>query len=140
MIAWAENVLNLVFTSSPDQIRNIETVPGMLDHDAVVVQFDTTVKYVGKKPHTVYIYKKGNIEGFKEDMEKFKDSFLQSDPMDRDIQAMRTLRTNSSSRRISTYHRRIFYHGRIRRGRKLPLKRQIKTKEAAGEKDRAKCY
>ena len=81
-----DNVLDIVFTTIPDQITNIDTVPGISDHDAVTVQLDTTVKYARKKPRTVYLYRKGNMEGLKEDMEIFKDSFLQSNPLDRDVE------------------------------------------------------
>ena len=81
-----DKVLDLVFTTTPDQITNIDTVSGMSDHDAVTVQLDTTVKYARKKPRTVYLYRKGNMEGLKEDMEIFKDSFFQSNPLDRDVE------------------------------------------------------
>ena len=30
-----DNILDLVFTTIPDQVKNVNTVPGMADHDAV---------------------------------------------------------------------------------------------------------
>jgi hypothetical protein len=47
-----ENILDLCFTTIPDQIKNIDTVPGMSDHDAVTVDLDIAVKYSRKRPKT----------------------------------------------------------------------------------------
>ena len=49
-----DNILDLVFTTIPDQIKNIDIAPGMADHDAVSVELDMTVKYTRKKPRKVY--------------------------------------------------------------------------------------
>ena len=81
-----DNILDLIFTTIPDQIRKVETVPGMSDHDAVAVELDTTVKYACKKPRKVFLYKKGNMDGLRDDMEKYKDSFLNSNPMSKDVE------------------------------------------------------
>ncbi|XP_072028193.1 uncharacterized protein [Amphiura filiformis] len=93
-----ENILDLVFTTIPDQIRKVETAPGMSDHDAVAVQLDTTVKYARKKPRKVYLYKKGNMDGIRDGMEQYKDSFLQSNPTDNDVE------TNWTSFKTELFH------------------------------------
>ncbi|XP_072042992.1 uncharacterized protein [Amphiura filiformis] len=81
-----ENILDLVFTNIPDQLRKVETVPGISDHDAVIVQLDTTVKYIRRKPRKVYLYKKGDMDGLRDEMESYKESLLQSNPMERDVE------------------------------------------------------
>ena len=86
-----DNILDLVYTTLPDQVQSIETVPGISDHDAVTVHLDTTVKYGRKKPRTVYVYKKRDMNGLRNEMESFKDQFLQSQPMERSVEANWTM-------------------------------------------------
>ena len=86
-----DNILDLVYTTLPDQVQSIETVPGISDHDAVTVHLDTTVKYGRKKPRTAYVYKKGDVNGLRNEMESFKDQFLQSQPMERSVEANWTM-------------------------------------------------
>ena len=86
-----DNILDLVYTTLPDQVQSIETVPGISDHDAVTVHLDTTVRYGRKKPRTVYVYKKGDMNGLRDEMESFKDQFLQSQPMERSVETNWTM-------------------------------------------------
>ena len=58
----------------------------MADHDAVSVLLDTTVKYSRKKPRKVYLYKKGDMGKLRVELETYKDTFLQSNPMERTIE------------------------------------------------------
>ena len=80
-----DNILDLCFTTLPDQIKRVEVVPGMSDHEAVTIHLDTTVKYARKKPRMVYLFRKGNMEGVQKDLEDFKNSFLESDPEGKDV-------------------------------------------------------
>ena len=81
-----ENILDLVFTTIPDQVKKVNAVPGMADHDAVSAELDTAVKYSRKQPRTVYLYKKGDMEGVKQYLEDFKDTFLDTNPMENQIE------------------------------------------------------
>ena len=107
-----DSVLDLVFTTIPDQIIKTDTTPGMADHDAVTVQLDTTVKYGRKKPRIVYQYNKGDMDGLRKDLESFKDTFLQSNPKEKDInsnweslktEVFRTMKKNIPHKRISSW-------------------------------------
>jgi uncharacterized protein with von Willebrand factor type A (vWA) domain len=95
----------------------VETVPGMSDHDAVSAQLDTTVKYVRKKPRKVYLYKKGNMKGLRDDMENYKESFLQSNPR---IKMLKQIglhsKKNFSNQWTSTFHRNNYLHGKTHHG------------------------
>ena len=81
-----ENILDLVFTTIPDQVKKVNAVSGMADHDAVSAELDTAVKYSRKQPRTVYLYKKGDMEGVKQYLEDFKDTFLDTNPMENQIE------------------------------------------------------
>eukprot|EP00057_Strongylocentrotus_purpuratus_P010558 XP_011665032.1 PREDICTED: RNA-directed DNA polymerase from mobile element jockey-like [Strongylocentrotus purpuratus] len=80
------NVLDLCFTTLPDQIKQVDTAPGISDHDVVNVEMDTAVKYSRKQPRTVYHYNKGDMNGVRKELEDFKESFLESEPMTRGVE------------------------------------------------------
>ena len=77
------NVLDLCFATLPDQIKQVDTAPGTSDYDVVNVEMDTAVKYRRKQPRTVYHYNKGDMDGVRKELEDFKESFLESEPMKR---------------------------------------------------------
>ena len=106
-------MLDLVYTTIPDQITNIDTVPGMSYQDTI----DTTMKYACKKPCTVYLYRKGITKGLKEDMEIFKDSFLQFNPLDRDVETNWTSFKDELFKQMdNTYHKRNCHRGKTHYG------------------------
>ena len=81
-----ESVLDLCFTTLPDQVKKVEPVPGMSDHLAVGIEIDTAVKYTRKRPRTVYLYQKGDMSAVKRKLENFKESFLRSEPMKNSVE------------------------------------------------------
>ena len=83
---WGDNVLDLCFTTIPDQIKEVDVVPGISDHDAVIIELDTAVKYCRKPPRLVYLYKKGDMDGVRKELEDFKDSFLESEPLKKGVE------------------------------------------------------
>jgi hypothetical protein len=64
-----DNILDLVLSTNPDIIYDLETHPGMSDHNAITYQVNLSVKRQKKPDRYVYQYKKGNIENVKKDME-----------------------------------------------------------------------
>ena len=58
-----DNVLDLCSTTLTDQIKKVKVVLGISDHNAVVIELDSAVKYSLKQPRYVYMYKKGDIDG-----------------------------------------------------------------------------
>ena len=136
-----DSVLDLVFTTIPDQIIKIDTTPGMADHDAVIVQLDTTVKYGRKKPRIVYQYKKGDMDGLRKDLESFKDTFLQSNPKEKDIdsnweslktEVFRAMKKNIPHKRLSSWQHVPWMKVKIKRlisKKKRLWKKAAKTKK-----------
>ena len=64
-----DNILDLVLSTNPDIIYDLEIHPGMSDHNAITYQVNLSVKRQKKPDRYVYQYKKGNIENIKKDME-----------------------------------------------------------------------
>ena len=57
-----DNILDLVLSTNPDIIYDLEIHPGMSDHNAITYQVNLSVKRQKKPDRYVYQYKKGNIE------------------------------------------------------------------------------
>ena len=64
-----DNILDLVLSTNPDIIYDLEIYPGMNDHNAITYQVNLSVKHQKKPDRYVYQYKKGNIKNIKRDME-----------------------------------------------------------------------
>ena len=75
------NILDLVLSSHPDTIFNIEVVPGMSDHEIVVFDINLhTSTPCTKATYSVYLYHKGNLDGIRQDVLNFKNVFMSSTP------------------------------------------------------------
>ena len=80
-----ENILDLILTTNPDIISNLEIHPGMSDHCAVTCDVNLSVKRQKKPDCYVYQYKKGDIEGVKKDMAEFRDKLLSENLYNRSV-------------------------------------------------------
>ena len=72
-----QNVLDLFFTSNQSLVNRVETIPGMGDYDAVMVESSLRPHKIAKPTRKVHIYKKDDYAGFGEDLRNFKDDFLE---------------------------------------------------------------
>ena len=72
-----QNVLDLFFTNNQSLVNRVETIPGMGDHDAVMVESSLRPHKIVKPARKVYIYRKADYAGFGEDLRNFKDDFLE---------------------------------------------------------------
>ncbi len=79
-------VLDLVYSSRPTLVTNVATTPGMSDHEAVVFNIDISAAKANKKARKVFIYHKGNMDGLKDDMRAFQESFLTANPYGRTVE------------------------------------------------------
>ena len=79
------NVLDLYFTTNPTLTKNIETVPGISDHAAVVVDSDIKATYNPPAPRKVYQFKKANWERFCQQLTELCNTFMENF-MDQDIE------------------------------------------------------
>ena len=56
----AQNVLDLCFTTNPNSVISCEPLPGLSDHDAVLVSIKIPKCVIKQHPRTVYLYKLAN--------------------------------------------------------------------------------
>jgi hypothetical protein len=139
-----ENILDLCFTTLPDQVKKVNTAPGLGDHHAVVVDLDTAVKYSRKQPRTVYMYRKGNMDGVRENLEDFKNTFLESGPMEKDIDTnwnslknaiFDAMDKNIPKKKLSTWQHVPWMTGTIKRMIRKKKRLWNKAKRTTMEKD-----
>ncbi|XP_065892800.1 uncharacterized protein [Dysidea avara] len=79
------NILDLVFCTHPN-ISNLNTVPGISDHDAIIFDLHITRKpTTGKNQHSVALYHKGDLQSIKNNLATFSNNFLNSDPQSRTV-------------------------------------------------------
>ena len=81
----SNNILDLLITSSPNLIENMQTVPGISDHLAII--FDVNLKpHIPKKPsRKVYQFHKADKISLKMKAKAVLDKFIKSDPTKNDI-------------------------------------------------------
>ena len=80
------NILDLVFTTNPGLIDKIEIHPGMSDHQVVITDINTRAKVCKKKPRTVYLYKKADMDSVKLDIDKTLTSRLENIKPEYDVE------------------------------------------------------
>ena len=56
----SSNILDLIVTSNPVLVNNVEVLPGILDHNIVLFDINTRPKFQNKPPRKVYTYKKSD--------------------------------------------------------------------------------
>jgi len=82
-----ENILDLIFSTHPESVSNIEVIPGISDHEAVYCELN-----LDNRPesddigHPIFLYDRGNMAQLKADMSEFQNTFLSSDPYSNSIQ------------------------------------------------------
>ena len=63
-----QNTLDLLMTTNPGLVSNIEVHPGMSDHQVVITNTDMKAKTSKKKPRLVHLKKGGDMNGLKENI------------------------------------------------------------------------
>ena len=69
------NTLDLFFTDNPGLITKQQLLPGIGDHDAILIKSRLRPKRVKKTNHQILIWKKCNISCMREDIKEFSKSF-----------------------------------------------------------------
>ena len=74
------NILDLIFTTTPDLVNSVQVCPGMSDHYAVTAEVNMRAKPNPKRMRTVYLYKRANWDKIKNDLNQFQQAFMVSSP------------------------------------------------------------
>jgi len=81
-----ESILDLVF-STYSNISDLQIIPGMSEHEAVVFSIDIqSVNTYNKLEHKAALYHKTNLERIKDDFLNFQTSSLESNPYSRSVE------------------------------------------------------
>ena len=73
--ATTSNTLDLLLTSKPGLINDVQIIPGLSDHDHVVATVNKCVQVPSQKSRRIYNFGKGNFEGFSHDMAQLAEHF-----------------------------------------------------------------
>ena len=52
---------------------------GKADHDIVYVEYDIKAKRIQRAPRKIYLYKRADMDGLRDHLARYRDSFLSSD-------------------------------------------------------------
>ena len=81
----SNSILDLIVTSNPNIIENIEVLPGMSDHCLVTFDINMKPKTQRKPQRKIHLYKKCDHELIKTKVKEFVDDFLASKPEDKSV-------------------------------------------------------
>ena len=75
-----DNILDLYCTNKPGLVKYYTTIPGLSDHEAIIVDSDLKPEYTKKTPRKVYSYSKADWTSIKQEMNDFTTGYLESLP------------------------------------------------------------
>ncbi|MES9951110.1 MAG: hypothetical protein ABW118_19300, partial [Candidatus Thiodiazotropha sp.] len=76
-----DRTLDLLLTNNPTPVTRVKGMPpiGKADHDIVYMEYDIKAKRIQQAPRKIYLYKRADMDGLKDHLACFRDSFLSSD-------------------------------------------------------------
>ena len=79
------NILDLVFTTNPNLVKNVQVVEGMSDHDAVLVDITLKPSINRKQPRKVFLFKKCDMESARNYLKIRLDNYLTGNPQEKSV-------------------------------------------------------
>lgn len=79
------NTLDLFITNNPSIIDSVNTIPGLADHAAVIVEEDVSTIRHHQKPRKVRLYKRADWDGFRKHIQSL--DFGEQNPGHGDVEA-----------------------------------------------------
>jgi hypothetical protein len=73
-----DSILDLLLTTNPNLVEHVKVYPGMSDHSVVTATVNIRARLNKKPPRKIFLFRKMNEEGIREDASKFHDSFFES--------------------------------------------------------------
>ena len=64
-------ILDLVFTNVPSLVQNVDVIPGVSDHDIVMVDFFMSSQKIKQPRRKIFLYKKGEFDKIDEHLVKY---------------------------------------------------------------------
>ena len=82
-----DHLLDLVISTDPNIIENVQVVPGISDHEAITCQLVLPMdKPTSNNSRKIYQYHRADINGINEELYNFITSFLSSSPYDNTVE------------------------------------------------------
>jgi hypothetical protein len=72
------NILDLIVTTNPDLVDEVQVYPGMSDHRVVTAVLNIKAKHSKQPPRKVFQFRKMNINEIKKEANEFQESFIKS--------------------------------------------------------------
>ena len=81
ILTRADKTLDLLLTNSPSPVNGVKGIPpiGKADHDIVYVEYDIKAKHIQQAPRKIYLYKRADMDGLRDHLAHYRDSFLSYD-------------------------------------------------------------
>ena len=73
--ATTSNILDLLLSTKPGLINNVQIIPGLSDHDHIIATLNQHVQTPPQKSRKIYNFRRGNLEGFRSDMALLAEHF-----------------------------------------------------------------
>ena len=73
---WLGNVLDLYCTNKPELVKYYATIPGLSDHEAIIVDSDLRPEFTKKTPCKVYSYSKADWTSIRQEMNNFAGGYI----------------------------------------------------------------
>jgi len=72
----SQKILDLVLSSSPNLVTNVDIAPGISDHDIVTFVIDMKPRRTATPPHKVYLFKNMDIDGLRSDITEIQKKLI----------------------------------------------------------------
>ena len=123
-IVKTSHILDLFLTNSILNIINTQVLPGLSDHDLVLIDADLRPKRQRQKRRQVFLYSRTDMNSMKNDMTNFRRDYFVTDPMSRSLSynwnrfkqtIHTTMDTNIPQKTHSTRHTLPWFSRHLRR-------------------------
>ena len=70
-----------ILTNSPSPVNRVKGMPPIVkaDHDIVYVKYDIKTERIQQAPQKLYLYKRTDMDGLRDHLARYRDTFLSSD-------------------------------------------------------------
>ena len=107
-----DKILDLFFTNNSTLVEKSTVIPGLSDHDGIaMITVGLSPHICHQKPHKVFLYKKGDNEGMRKELNDFCENFPLKDANQSDVESLwcqfktkllETMDTHIPSKLVST--------------------------------------
>jgi len=83
-----ENILSIFATNRPSLVADCKAIPGISDHEAVLVMSNVSVKMQPPVTRKIFLWRKANFNTIREKIQQFSDSYFSSFSHDQPVSTL----------------------------------------------------